>query len=414
MNKKITLTCFLLACAVATVCMNACDKDNKNNDDVTNDTQIEVSTDAENVGAENNPDAETDVTTPGDETNSESGEVSGDEIVEEENDENSNKVSGVYNLLTGEECSEELAVKRPCGIMINNLRASIPQLGISLADVLYEVRAEAGITRYLAIFSDYENLPETGSVRSSRDYYIDLAQAHDAIYAHCGGSVYAYNTLAERKINNLDGTNDRTVASTVYFMDMVRRQTMAQEHTIMTDGARLAKGISDKQYRLTLEDGYSAPLSFSKDSVKFEDGLNCNYLYIPFSRYVQAYFQYDTDGGVYKKGQYFNMNSSLDKTNAPQIDGNTGEQIAFKNVIILYAKHSEIAGDDKARISVNLVGEGKGYVATEGEYTEIVWKKADRTTPYKLYLADGETELLINKGKTYIGVVPMDTEVVFK
>ncbi len=78
------------------------------------------------------------------------------------------------NKLTGEETTEELAGIRPIAMMINNIKAATPQQGISLADVMYEVLAEGGITRLLCLFTDYASLPETGSIRSSRDYFIDL------------------------------------------------------------------------------------------------------------------------------------------------------------------------------------------------------------------------------------------------
>ena len=42
-------------------------------------------------------------------------------------------------------------------------------------------------------------------IRSSRDYFIDFSQNHDAIYIHAGGSVHAHSELSQRDIDNLDG-----------------------------------------------------------------------------------------------------------------------------------------------------------------------------------------------------------------
>ena len=395
-SKFFSAVCVMLASAAVAAMFASCGKKEENEiipDDVEN-TPIE-----ETVEVVSEPEEKDDVPA-----------ISNNSDVED--DESSSHADGYYSLLTGEKCDKELSTKRPVGIMLNNIRAALPQQGISNCDILYEVRAEGGITRYLGIFLDYESLPETGSVRSSRDYYIDLAEAHDAIYAHCGGSPDAYSALQSRGINNLDGTNDKNLLSGTYYRSAARRQTMAVEHTMMTDGERLAKAIEAKGYRTDVTLGFKGPFSFSDTAVEYDDSSECNYVYIPFSNYVQAYLEYDKDAGLYKKGQYFNTSSSLGKKNSPQIDGNNKEQLAFKNVIILKAEQYEIAGDAKGRIAVEFVGEGKGYYITDGKCVDIVWKKADREAPYRLYLADGETELMLNVGNSYIAIAPDDADVV--
>jgi hypothetical protein len=49
--------------------------------------------------------------------------------------------------------------------MINNLKEALPQMGISEAKILYEILAEGGITRHLAIYNDYNDIAEIGSTR---------------------------------------------------------------------------------------------------------------------------------------------------------------------------------------------------------------------------------------------------------
>ncbi|MEE1279228.1 MAG: DUF3048 domain-containing protein, partial [Oscillospiraceae bacterium] len=61
--------------------------------------------------------------------------------------------------------------KRPVAIMINNIKISLPQRGISEASIIYEALAEGGITRLMAVFPDVNKIPDVGSVRSARHYY---------------------------------------------------------------------------------------------------------------------------------------------------------------------------------------------------------------------------------------------------
>ena len=89
--------------------------------------------------------------------------------------------------LTGEGLMEDVSGQRPIAIMLNNLSKALPQAGVAQADVIYEIVAEGGITRMLALFQDVEGVGEIGTVRSARDYYVSLAYGHDAIFLHAGG-----------------------------------------------------------------------------------------------------------------------------------------------------------------------------------------------------------------------------------
>ena len=56
--------------------------------------------------------------------------------------------TGNLNPLTGlMTLSDEAVGKRPVAIVINNIKDSLPQYGIAGADIIFEMVAEAGITR---------------------------------------------------------------------------------------------------------------------------------------------------------------------------------------------------------------------------------------------------------------------------
>ena len=92
------------------------------------------------------------------------------------------------NPLTGLPIEPEYEQRRPVAVMLNNLKKAQPQLGNSQADIIYEVPAEGGITRMLAVYQSLEDVGSIGSIRSARPYYIELALGHDALYVHAGGS----------------------------------------------------------------------------------------------------------------------------------------------------------------------------------------------------------------------------------
>ena len=321
---------------------------------------------------------------------------------EDKNNENAPvEVYDYVNPLTGLGCKEDLSDVRPVAIMVNNLKDALPQIGISNADVIYETLEEGGITRLLCIFNNYSDITEIGSIRSARDYYIDISDAHDAIFVHAGGSTYAYADLASRHTQNIDG-----LYAGQFYRSAERRQTMAKEHTLMISGSGLEEAISDYGYRTTSD--RPSPLIFDENYSK--GSLVANHVEFPFSigytanPYITAFFDYDTASGTYLKGQF----------NQPHIDGNGNKQLAFKNVLTLSCPMNRIAGDALGCIQVHFTGTGKGTYSVDGTQREIVWSKPSRGSAYTLYESDGVTPLLLAPGKSYIAVVPTGTNITVK
>ena len=304
------------------------------------------------------------------------------------------------NPLTGLESQTDLTSKRPVSVMINNLHLALPQIGIGKADIVYEILEEGGITRLLAIYNDYESLPEIGSVRSARDYYIDIADAHDAIFVHAGASSYAFAELAIRKTDDIDG-----LFVPEFYRSAERRKTMATEHTLMISGEGLSKAISNKGYRT--ESDSPCPLVFGDNTFEPDTAQAANYIKIPFSLgytkdpYAVSFFNYDSDIGEYLKGHF----------NKEHIDGADSSQLSFKNVITLSCPHNRIEGDTSGCIQVHFTGTGTGTYSVNGTMRDIVWKRESRRSSYTLYESDGETPLVLFPGKSYIAVVPTGTTI---
>ncbi len=310
-----------------------------------------------------------------------------------ENDKEQEEPAFYINPLTGLKTEKDLTGKRPVAVMINNIHLALPQIGISEADIVYEILEEGGITRLLAIYNDYEDIPEIGSVRSARDYYVDIADAHDAIFVHAGGSTYAYSTLQNRKTNNIDG-----LYTSNFYRSAERRKTMASEHTLMISGEGLSQSISDKGYRTTTE--LACPLEFDKDA--YIGSNKSEHIEIPFSigynpdPYITSFFDYNSTDELYYKGHF----------GEPHIDGDDSEILTFKNVITLTCDQSLIPGDQLGCIQVDFTGRGSGSLSVNGTARRIYWERDSRTSSYKLYESDNSTPVQLHPGKTYIALVP--------
>ena len=148
--------------------------------------------------------------------------------------------------LTGIPRDEE-AKQRPVAVMINNLAPARPQSGLPHADVVWEVLAEGGITRLIAIFqSDEAYDGDIGPVRSIRPYMIELAESYNAVIVHAGASTDAYGILRKQKKEHLD---EITNAGAYFRRDKSRKAP----HNLYSDLPNLRAGAEKRGYAADVE-----------------------------------------------------------------------------------------------------------------------------------------------------------------
>ena len=101
------------------------------------------------------------------------------------------------SFYTGEWIDEKLAYNRPVAVMTENTHVTLPQYGLSNADVIYECPVEGGITRLMAIYQDFVKLEKVGNVRSCRLYYVYFAKEFQAVYFHAGESKICFGCIKQ-------------------------------------------------------------------------------------------------------------------------------------------------------------------------------------------------------------------------
>jgi len=291
------------------------------------------------------------------------------------------------NPLTGEAgYNEELIGNRPVMVVVENHSQARPQWGLTSSDIVFEMVAEGGITRMILMYADASRLPDKiGPVRSTRHYFLDLAEGYDAIFTHFGQSTYAKQQLQSHDIDNINGYVDGS------YFSRDKSRNVDSEHTAYTTKEWVTKAIEDKEYRTTLKDGYTDAFQFNIDGDKVLKDGSCVTATVSFSSGYTYTLDYDKQENVY----YSSLNGN------PFMDSN-GTQQNFENIVILYTNISAIAGDTKNRVDFDL-SEGEGRYISNGSYEDISWKKGDSTDMLKLYDSEGE-ELKLNTGRTYIAI----------
>lgn len=309
------------------------------------------------------------------------------------------EVPGGINPLTGLPIEPEYENDRPVAVMFNNLPRALPQLGISLADIIYEIPAEGAVTRMVGVFQTMDGVGNMGSIRSTRAYYLEVALGHDAVLVHAGGSPEAYEDIPAWGVDNIDGV--RGVSSqTAFWRDTDRKKTMGYEHSLLTSGELVQKFIASAKYPAEHADSYQYAQSFADEAV-MPDAADAETVRLAFYKGKSTIFEYDAAAEQYKVSQQHDEAAAY-------VDGNTGEQVSAVNVLILETDINVIPGDDAGRLNVRMTGEGKGTYFCGGKYIPICWSKADRNSPYVYTLTDG-TPLTMARGVSYVCVMDPDT-----
>ena len=283
---------------------------------------------------------------------------------------------------------------RPYAVMINNNHAAWPQCGLEDAYIVYEMIAEGGITRMMALFKD-KYPTKIGSVRSARHYFIDYAEENDAIYIHWGGSPQAYSRI-RKGIDDLDG---QTISS-VFFRD--KSLGRASEHTGFVNLEKAKAYAEEKGY--TRDTQKDLLLNYSADEIDLSTNTGASAaddVTLKYSYYHTTSYEYDSENKVYKR-------SMSGKAN---VDLQTGKQYTAKNIIVYKVSNYTLNdGSNKGRQELENIGSGSGYYISNGYSVPITWEKTSHSGQTVYKYENGE-EITVNDGNTFIQICPMTASI---
>lgn len=298
------------------------------------------------------------------------------------------------NLLTGLPTLTDGAIgKRPVAVMVNNVDAALPQYGISAADLIFELPVEYDLTRLMAVYGDYTQIPEVCSIRSCRYYYPILAVGFDAIYVNWGmNESVARPTVNSMDIDQYDG--DEYGLGDCFGRDKARYESgYAWEHTGVFHGPNFPSVLEKDKVRTDLkEDKTDTAFNFVEmDKNAAPNGEDAQKVRVDFGANYSV-FTYDEENHEYLKSF----------KDSPHMDGISKEQLKFENVIVLETEIKPYPGDEVIKYVDWEGGENaKGYYISEGKMVPITWSKAGMYDPLKFFAANGN-ELQLNRGKSYI------------
>ena len=320
------------------------------------------------------------------------------ETVTEEEPELMEVPEGMYlSELTGLPIDEAIRDQRPVAVMIDNEKIALNHYETAESDIVYEMMnsvANDHVTRLMCIRKDWKSINQMGSIRSTRPTNIPLAAEYNAVLVHDGGPFYINEWLARNYARHLSGGFARIPNGKSY------------EFTEYVTTGELSKRMASAGYSETYDsyrperDTHFIFGDYGTDMTPSERGLTqtqaATDIRIPFFKHNSSELKYNESTGTYDYYEY----------GSRHIDGEDNEPLTFKNVILQDMDYHQL--DENGYLTYYMINTGDpqpGLYITNGEAVNITWLKDSETSITKFYDETGN-EIVINPGKTYIGLVP--------
>ncbi len=300
-----------------------------------------------------------------------------------------------YNVLTGLQTTSELAGLRPVSVCIENSPYSLPQYGLSGAQMLIEVPTADGGTKLMMLTTDYRYMTTIGAVTSTRPYLAELGNMFQSIHAFNGTD----GTMTQDEMTKYDMLNAENGAlNGIFYKD----ETRFDKDDLMTNGILVDSGIRRAEIDEKLSD-HTLPYVFVKEDTQLTlSGDRANDITIQYSEESKVSLTYNPTTGMYERSQF----------GTTTLDGANAEAIGFRNVMILYASSTTYESQNEKTMNFVFTDGGSGTYITAGQATRFLWHVDENGDMH--FTDESGDALTINRGTTYMGLVSVgDSDMVY-
>jgi len=253
-------------------------------------------------------------------------------------------------------------------VKIDNKREARPQAGINQADIVFEVRVEGGLTRFIAMYHSTD-AASIGPVRSARTTDVGLLIGF-------GSPVFGFSgandgTLVDLEASALvlapDGPGYR------------REPGRPVPHNLMTSTAGLyarSAGSSQPVRFFDFRDTGEVPPGLDTVGIRVAEGGSSEWVWSPLT-------------GTWLRFQ----------NGSPHLDAD-GRQVEVANVVVLSSNYGT-SRHDAGSPELQLTGIGDALILSGGRVENATWRRQIPDQPPLLIGADGQVARL-GRGRTWV------------
>lgn len=330
-----------------------------------------------------------------------------------------------YSKLSGLEIANESENTKPvyCVQIPNGIDGARPQAGLNEAAVVFEAIAEAGITRFAAIYQNPHD-EAIGPIRSLRNYYLDWDTPFNCTVVHAGGATDAIAALRAGGYREVD-------ESLVYMWRNV--SSYWAPNNLFTSAELLQRATNDDGYstsdpqvlpRLSIKetaDAVAAARSAAGlDDKESSDESSQDNPVTPLVKeiavnfgYVGSFntiYRYDENTNTYNRSYasgedhitYTCINTGKDKPD-PKTDCGVAKQVSPSAIAVMNV--DEYLDTDNYHHVIQTIGTGTAYVFQNGTAVRGTWRKNSKSAQIEFRDDNGNT-IAFTPGQLWIAAVP--------
>ena len=307
----------------------------------------------------------------------------------------------VINPLTGLPAADpELLERRPVMVKVSNYpREGRPHVGLSSADIVFDYFIGYGTNRFLALYYG-QDAYKIGPVRSGRRVDAELVPMYSGVLAYGSADkdtdAVLVNALGEYALSHLEagcpmfcGTDTHSVTG------------------VFANSGAISSHIS----AMGLDNSKPDLLGMVFDNQPPVDMMPANQVIVLFNYYNRGEWRYDPASGKYLRWIESIENEGEENeiiSMIPLTDRLTGEQLAFSNIIILFAKYTELA---PSAHTIDIWSNNNGlpaYLFRDGRLVQGEWASLNDSSPLKFFNADG-SPMALKPGNIWIVIMGLSS-----
>ena len=297
-----------------------------------------------------------------------------------------NYIDGVNSPVNGLIMPPGANTKIVLGIKNDNNQRARPQSGPQIADAVFEVLVEGGMTRFINVFYQSDTSYH-GPIRSARPTDPTVIRPLDGVLVASGATG---GLIPEIQDMGVPVITDRRP-------EFFRISNRNAPHNLYADTFQLKTLAINKGYKKSVN---PQPL-FPWGNTNISNWSSVSYLKLTFSSYTNTTWTWN--GNNYSRTYYDAYKNSNSNNLHNYIDQNgISNQITTTTVIALFC---EPYIHPLQLPSVKTIGEGRAIILHGGKMLDAKWKRGSNLDPF--HIVDSNDNILyVPKGKVWISLVP--------
>ena len=328
----------------------------------------------------------------------------------------------VYSKLTGEVLAEAALQNAPayCVQTPNGTDGARPQAGLNEAGVVFEAIAEAGITRFAAIYQNPSSAV-IGPIRSLRIYYLEWDTPFDCTIVHAGGSGDAlaavsaggYKDLSENYTYMYRGTYGSRLWNNLFTTSAYLKQFSVDRGYNTSDINGFSRMTPEESAENLVDANVNEALDITESTNEDTSEIAVEVASIDLRlggwANFNVHYDYNVETNTYDRSYESGVPHQVYACTAENLGEKNPEdvcslvQISPSVVVAMVVKENKAS--DNYHEDIATIGSGKAYIFQNGTVVTGTWNKDSKNDQIK-FLDEEGSEILLAPGQTFVTAVP--------